>query len=219
MPSGSHTLFAALAFLSPSRVLSLEYQNIEKQQQLDRELVRAGSLLHDVSKTASILAKEMEKEGRKVDRVPHDVMGGRVLRARGLPERLAQVVEEHGHIDRSKYRATGPLTESELVCYADKRVTGDKVVTLAYRKAGLLLLLKRTCVSLHFTRSLLTDLKIRYSSLQEWMNNAFVLFEDVERKINRDLVCGDVELVLAPLLARDLPPPGTPQPRHQRPRL
>ena len=54
------------------------------------------------------------------------------------------------------------------------------------------------------------------------MNNAFVLFEDVERKINRSLVCGDVELVLAPLLARDLPPPGTPQApttTRTRPRL
>ena len=64
-----------------------------------------------------------------------------------------------------------------------------------------------------------TDLKIRYSTLQEWMNNAFVLFEDVERKINRNLVCGDVELVLAPLLAHDLPPPGTQPPSHTRPRL
>lgn len=106
-------------------------------RQLDRELVRAGALLHDVSKTASIIAKQMEREGKKVDRVPHDVLGGRVLRARGLPERLAQVVEEHGHIEPRTYRAAGPLTESELVCYADKRVTGDKVVTLAYRKAGL----------------------------------------------------------------------------------
>lgn len=185
--------------------------------------MRAGALLHDVSKTASIIAKQMESEGKRVDRVPHDVLGGRVLRARGLPERLAQVVEEHGHIEPRTYRAAGPLTESELVCYADKRVTGDKVVTLAYRKAGLCPVTPlphthaRTHTHLPHTR-VLADLKIRYSSLQEWMNNAFVLFEDVERKINRSLVCGDVELVLAPLLARDLPPPGTQPPSHTRPR-
>ena len=96
-------------------------------------------MLHDVSKTATILAKKRAESGEPVEHVTHPVLGGRVLRARGLPEALAHVVETHGEINPDVFDPDGPLTESELVCYADKRVTGTAVVSLASRKAGLLL--------------------------------------------------------------------------------
>ena len=111
-------------------------------KQMDRELVRAGGYLHDVSKAASIVAREMEKEGHVVERVPHDILGGRVLRARGLPEALAHVVESHGQVNVNEFDPNGPLTEAELVCYADKRVTGTSVVSLADRHDGLFLSFK-----------------------------------------------------------------------------
>ena len=151
--------------------------------QLDRDLVRAGAILHDVSKTATILAREKAEAGEPVEHVSHPVLGGRVLRARGLPEALAHVVETHGEIDRAVFAVDKPLTESELVCYADKRVTGTAVVSLASRKA---------------------DLSERYPEHVPWMNENFVLFEQVEVKINRLLACGDVDVLLAPLLLQDI---------------
>jgi len=90
-----------------------------------------------VSKTTSIIAKKKAETGEPVERIPHDILGGQVLRARGLPEALAHVVEAHGHLNPVTFNPDGPLTEAEIVCYADKRVTGTTIVSLESRKAGL----------------------------------------------------------------------------------
>lgn len=145
---------------------------------MDRELVRAGALLHDVAKTASILARKTG--GAEAKEVHHDVLGGQMLRVRGLPDALARVVEQHTELDQAVFQADGALTEAELVCYADKRVTGTSVVPLLARKA---------------------DLLVRYSSGAPKIHECFVLFEQLERKVNRHLVCGNTEQVLAPLAA------------------
>ena len=118
-------------------------------EQLDRELIRAGGFLHDVSKTESIIAREKQEAGLTVKRVPHDVLGGLVLRARGMPEALAHVVEAHGQVYVDEFDPNGPLTEAELVCYADKRVTGITVVTLEARHAGLFYFCFSYCSCLH----------------------------------------------------------------------
>ena len=153
-------------------------------------------MLHDVSKATSLIAKEKAEAGEPVECVPHDILGGQVLRARGLPEALAHVVEAHGHLDPDTFNINAPLTEAEIVCYADKRVTGTKIVSLEDRKAGLY---SHSHLLNIISFPVRTDLLVRYSDRAEWMIKAFVLFEQLEEKINKHIKCGNVDLVLKQL--------------------
>jgi len=109
-----------------------------KGYNVDRELVTAGALLHDI--------------GRAVTHdVSHGVVGGRIVRRRNLDERLARIVERHvgGGISREEAveLKLGPLSlvpetlEEKIVCYADKLVDGDRRIefteTLKYFKEKL----------------------------------------------------------------------------------
>jgi len=82
-------------------------------------LLEAGSLLHDVGKPQSIVTGEK-----------HEELGARMLRERGY-RWLAPIVMEHVSLDRK--RIEGPINESVLVNYADKRVKHDRIVTLEDR--------------------------------------------------------------------------------------
>ena len=87
---------------------------------LDTDLVRAGALLHDVSKM-----KAIEKGG------DHAEMGAEFLERLGL-FKVADVVRQHvwlRHPDEGQWRPS----EALIVNYADKRVMHTRIVSLDQR--------------------------------------------------------------------------------------
>jgi uncharacterized protein len=86
---------------------------------LDLKLLEAGSLLHDIGKPRSLFTGER-----------HEELGAVMLEKQGYGV-LASIVREHVSLDTA--RANGPITESIMVNYADKRVRHDEVVTLEDR--------------------------------------------------------------------------------------
>ena len=86
---------------------------------LNRELVRAAALLHDITKTRSFETKEN-----------HALTGARFISDRGYPE-VGFIVRQHVKLDH--YFASKHLSEAEIVNYADKRVLHDKIVSLKKR--------------------------------------------------------------------------------------
>ncbi len=91
---------------------------------LNRDLVEAGALLHDIAKGKCIGTDE-----------DHARLGGTMVRQWGY-EAVAPIVEAHVFFDESLLH--GPITESVLVNYADKRVRHDEIVTLEDRFADLM---------------------------------------------------------------------------------
>lgn len=91
---------------------------------VNRDLVLAAALLHDIAKTAAIRTRDHR----------HDLKGGEILRAMGC-EAIARIVESHVVLD--DFAPQGPLEERELVFYADKRVMHDRIVSLDERVADL----------------------------------------------------------------------------------
>lgn len=96
------------------------YRNIIDKKGISIELLIASALLHDITKTRSILQNEMR----------HDLTGGELLRELGYVE-IAVIVENH--VVFSGFEPDAPLTEKEIIYYADKRVMHDKVVTIDTR--------------------------------------------------------------------------------------
>ncbi len=86
---------------------------------LNRDLIRAGALLHDITKTRSIKTGEM-----------HTETGAEVLIREGYPE-VADLVRQHVRLDVST--ENGTPTEAEVVNYADKRVLHDQVALMTDR--------------------------------------------------------------------------------------
>jgi putative nucleotidyltransferase with HDIG domain len=86
---------------------------------LDLGLLEAGALLHDIGKPQSLATGQR-----------HHDLGAAMLDAWGYGS-LAPIVRDHVAMDLG--RATGPITESLLVNYADKRVKHDAIVTLEDR--------------------------------------------------------------------------------------
>lgn len=84
---------------------------------LDRTTIEVGALLHDVAK-----AYCLDKPG-----LPHNLEGQRILEQQGYAE-LGLLVAKHVNLGRAH-----PLDEAAVVFYADKRVVGDKVVSVAER--------------------------------------------------------------------------------------
>jgi putative nucleotidyltransferase with HDIG domain len=82
-------------------------------------LVRTASLLHDITKTRSFDTGEV-----------HSETGGILLAAKGFPE-IADIIRQHVILE--DFRSNAPVTEPEIVNYADKRVLHDKVVSLDCR--------------------------------------------------------------------------------------
>ena len=90
---------------------------------LDLALVEAGALLHDIGKARAL------GTGRS-----HAETGASLLEARGLTA-VAAVVRAHTSLKTPD--VDGPLSESLVVNYADKRVRHDAVVALDERFADL----------------------------------------------------------------------------------
>jgi len=88
---------------------------------LDRPLIRAAALLHDITKTRSFETRE-----------DHARTGGEYLCEQGYPE-VGDAVAQHVRL--SAYHRNGKPTPAEIVNYADKRVLHDRIVSMKRRMA------------------------------------------------------------------------------------
>ena len=91
------------------------------QPMVNVRLIRSASLLHDITKTRSFDTGEV-----------HSETGGILMTEKGFPE-IGEIIRQHVVLDDSCGQT--PVTESEIVNYADKRVLHDKVVSLDRRLA------------------------------------------------------------------------------------
>jgi putative nucleotidyltransferase with HDIG domain len=87
---------------------------------IDRDLIIASALLHDIAKSHSIKTQDYR----------HDLTGGKILRELGHEE-IAGIVERHVFLEG--FSPEGPLEEWEIVHYADKRVMHDTIVSIDRR--------------------------------------------------------------------------------------
>lgn len=137
---------------------------------VDVPLVEAAALLHDIAKAPCLES-----------RLDHAAEGGRVLRELGL-DAVADIVERHVHL--GPWDPAGPVTEAEIVNYADKRVRYVEVVSLGER---------------------FVDLVARYgrgqSAIEERIRGNWLVMEAVEAKIFGLLPFGP-EAVAAPRARR-----------------
>ena len=91
---------------------------------LSLEIVSAGALMHDIAKTQSLDTT-----------VDHTVLGKAICLEQRMDE-IADIVGEH--VTLKDFDSTGPITEKEIVYYADKRVNHSSVVSLDERLEYLL---------------------------------------------------------------------------------
>jgi len=92
---------------------------IERNYPVDRELLRASSLLHDIGKYPCIV------EGRGY----HDIRGAEILEGEGMPS-VARLVVQHVILRGAQ---DGSIREEHVLLYADKRVVHDNIVSLEDR--------------------------------------------------------------------------------------
>lgn len=105
-----------------AKVAELLIQGFQRNgSSLDRDLILAGALLHDIAKTQCL----GDNDGN------HAKVGREICLKHGY-ERVGEIVASHVVLNGN---GSGPVTEKEIVYYADKRVNHNKVVTLEERLA------------------------------------------------------------------------------------
>jgi putative nucleotidyltransferase with HDIG domain len=111
--------------LQVCRVAELLVEQLDaKGRKLNRDLVQAAALLHDITKTRSLTTGEQHSESG------HDL-----LVDRGYAE-VGDIVRQHVKLDM--YFGSDAPSEAEIVNYADKRVLHDRIVSLDERMAYIL---------------------------------------------------------------------------------
>ncbi len=101
-----------------------------KLREVDMDLIEIGSLLHDIGRC-------------KTHGFNHALIGAKLIRERGLSERLAKICETHilGGLDKEDAKQVGlperdflPQTlEEKIICLADKHIAGTKEVSIEQR--------------------------------------------------------------------------------------
>jgi len=91
----------------------------KKSPCLNMDLVRTSALLHDITKTRSFSTGEV-----------HSQTGAGLMEEMGYPE-IGDIIRQHVMLDAC--RPDLPVSEPEIVNYADKRVLHDQVVSLDQR--------------------------------------------------------------------------------------
>jgi uncharacterized protein len=94
---------------------------------VDVSFVEISALLHDIGRS-------------KTHSVDHALIGGEIARSLGLPKSVVSVIERHagGGISKEEAKNLGwparnylPKTlEEKIVCYADKRLEGRRIVPI-----------------------------------------------------------------------------------------
>ena len=93
----------------------------EKGHHLNRDLIQAAALLHDITKTRSFETGENHAETAQV-----------LIGDAGFPE-VSHIVGQHVRLLKSLVTET--LEEAEIINYSDKRVMHDHIVSLEERFA------------------------------------------------------------------------------------
>ena len=101
-----------------------------KLKEIDMDLIEIGGILHDIGRC-------------KTHGFKHALIGARLIRERGLSERIARICETHilGGLDKEDAKQEGlpekdylPKTlEEKIVCLADKYMDGTKEVSIEQR--------------------------------------------------------------------------------------
>jgi uncharacterized protein len=91
---------------------------------INRELIQAAALLHDITKTRSFKTWE-----------DHAETGALLLDDLGYPE-VGCIIGQHVRLEH--YFSSATPTEAEIVNYADKRVLHDRIVPLSERMGYIL---------------------------------------------------------------------------------
>jgi putative nucleotidyltransferase with HDIG domain len=99
--------------------------NLKKGARINRKLIIASALLHDITKTRSLKTRER-----------HDQSGAALLREMGFRS-IAGIVEQH--VVFQNLNLQGGLEEREIIYYADKRVMHDRIVSIDERVHDLVL--------------------------------------------------------------------------------
>jgi len=149
----AHSILVADLAIIISRELN------KNSSELDLDLIEAAALLHDITKTESI------KTGEN-----HSKSGGELLRNLGHP-RIAEIVEQHVIPDKIE----GNISEEEVVCYADKRILHDKIVSLDERFEYLLERYGKNEKSISFINE--TRLKLLIIEKRIIKNSTFLEFD------------------------------------------
>jgi len=111
--------------LQVCRVATFLVDNLTaRNAKLNRDLVQASALLHDITKTRSFKTKES-----------HDSTGAQLLAGLGYHD-VGSIVGQHVRLNENFI--SNSLGEAEIVNYADKRVLHDKVVSLEERMNDIL---------------------------------------------------------------------------------
>lgn len=98
--------------------------NLKNGTSINRNLVIAAALLHDITKTRSLKTREH-----------HDQSGGELLRELGFAS-VGEIVKQH--VILLDFNPQEKLADREIVNYADKRVMHDRIVSLAERVEDLI---------------------------------------------------------------------------------
>ncbi|MHC1566761.1 MAG: TIGR00295 family protein [Candidatus Syntropharchaeia archaeon] len=111
-------------------VADLALELSEKNDEVDRDLVLAGALLHDIGRCKS-------------HGIDHGVIGGEIARKLGFDERIARIIERHvgAGIRAKEAKALGlperdfvPETmEEKIVAHADNLVDGTERISIEER--------------------------------------------------------------------------------------
>jgi len=91
----------------------------ENGEKIDTQLLVVGALLHDIKKYEALLT------GKN-----HALLGYEFMEKLGY-KRIGEIIKAHIYLEINSIDF--PLTEEEIVHYADKRVMHDKIVTLKER--------------------------------------------------------------------------------------
>ena len=84
---------------------------------VNKDLVVAGALLHDI---------------KKINSEDHVIEGYGLVKSLGFPE-VALLIKKHGLMHINKNEFVPKSWEEKIVFYADKRVKGDKIVSVDER--------------------------------------------------------------------------------------
>jgi uncharacterized protein len=139
--------------------------NLKPGVLVNKDLVIAASLLHDITKTRSLSTKEH-----------HDITGGQLLMEFGYQD-VAEIIEEH--VELKQYNLNEDLKEKEIVFYADKRVTHNKIVGVEERISDLLIRYGKTeTIRQHILKN-----KVSILEIEKKINS--MMIKDINEVISR----------------------------------
>ena len=109
---------------------ALEIANKINKVEVNKDLIEIGALLHDIGRA-------------KTHSFKHALIGGIILKQRGLPESLVRICESHilGGLDKEDALQVGlperdylpQSLEEKIICLADKHTAGTREVTITQR--------------------------------------------------------------------------------------